>query len=55
MIAQIKGFEQAGLLEENDDLDYTGFFTIDGREIICSNVDIPENIDIEEINERLTS
>ncbi len=53
MIAQIKGFEQAGLLEENDDLDYTGFFPIDGREIICSNLDIPENIDIEEINAAL--
>ena len=53
MIAQIKGFEQAGLLEENDDLDYTGFFPIDGRGIICSNLDIPENIDIEEINAAL--
>ena len=53
MIAQIKGFEQVGLLEENDDLDYTGFFPIDGREIICSNLDIPENIDIEEINAAL--
>jgi len=53
MIAQIKGFEQAGLLEENDDLDYTGFFPIDGREIICSNLDIPENIDIEEVNAAL--
>jgi len=53
MIAQIKGFEQAGLLEENDDLDYTGFFPIDGRGIICSNLAIPENIDIEEVNAAL--
>jgi hypothetical protein len=53
MIAQIKGFEQAGLLEENDDLDYTGFFPIGDREIICSNVIIPENIDIEGIKTAL--
>ena len=44
MIAQIKGFEKAGLLEENDDIDITGFFP--GSEsctsIIYSGVDIPE-------------
>jgi hypothetical protein len=53
MIAQIKGFEQAGLLEENDDLDYTGFFPIGDREIIYSNIDIPENIDVKEVNTAL--
>jgi Bifunctional DNA primase/polymerase, N-terminal len=53
MIAQIKGFEQAGLLEENDDLDSTGFFPIGNREIICSNVVLSENIDVEEINTAL--
>jgi hypothetical protein len=26
MIAQLKGFEKAGKLEVNDDINYTGFF-----------------------------
>ena len=44
--AQIKGFERAGLLEVNDNMDYTGFFPSfhDGnRNIISSNIKIPDN------------
>jgi hypothetical protein len=29
--AQIKGFEKAGLLEVNDDMNYTGFFTNESK------------------------
>lgn len=38
--AQIKGFERAGLLEEDDTMDFVGFFPYDGK-IIASNVTIP--------------
>jgi hypothetical protein len=41
IIAQIKGFEKAGLLEVNDDMNYTGFFSSeDNNQIIASNVDV---------------
>lgn len=39
--AQIKGFEQGGLLEVNDSMDYTGFFPCNNK-IISSNIEIPE-------------
>lgn len=39
--AQIKGFEQAKLLEVNDSMDFTGFFHVDGK-IISSNIKIPD-------------
>jgi hypothetical protein len=43
LIAQMKGFEKAGLLEVNDSLDYTGFFPSDDHKtIISSNVEIPK-------------
>lgn len=46
--AQIKGFEKAGLLEINDDMSYTGFFTSeDSRQITASNVGII-NADVDE-------
>jgi hypothetical protein len=35
--AQIKGFEKAGLLEINDDIDYTGFFPGEGNKHIISS------------------
>lgn len=44
IIAQMKGFEKAGLLEVNDSLDYTGFFpSANHKIIICSNIKIPED------------
>ncbi len=41
--AQIKGFEQAKLIEVNDNMDFTGFFPVDNnKKIISSNIKIPE-------------
>jgi hypothetical protein len=43
LTAQIKGFEKAGRLEVNDDMNYTGFFPSEGNnQIIVSNVDIAD-------------
>ena len=54
LIAQIKGFEKIGLLEENDDTDYIGFLpTENNNGIICSNVDISDHINIEELKAAL--
>jgi hypothetical protein len=54
LIAQIKGFEKSGLLEENDDTEYIGFLpTENNNGIICSNVDISDNINIEELRTAL--
>jgi hypothetical protein len=40
--AQIKGFEQAGLLEIDNSIKYTGFFpSNDNKKIIASKVDVP--------------
>jgi len=48
LIAQIKGFEKIGLLEENDDTEYIGFLPTENNiGIICSNVDISDHINIE--------
>jgi hypothetical protein len=45
--AQIKGFEQAGLLEVDDSMDYIGFFPYDNnKKIISSNIEIPEYPDV---------
>ena len=40
--AQIKGFEQAKLLEVNDSMDFVGFFPDNNNKIISSNISIPE-------------
>ena len=54
LIAQIKGFEKIGLLEENDDTEYIGFIpTENNNDIICSNVDISDHINIEELKAAL--
>ena len=42
--AQIKGFEERGLLEISDSMDYTGFFTTEeGKNIIISNLEIKQD------------
>jgi hypothetical protein len=52
--AQIKAFEKDGLLEINDDMSYTGFFTNDSNtQVIPSGVDIPAVIDAQKIREAL--
>jgi hypothetical protein len=53
IIAQIKGFEKAELLEVNDDMNYTGFFPAEGNsQIIASNVDIA-TVDILKLKDAL--
>ena len=44
LIAQIKGFEQRGLLEVNDDLDYIGFFLDSNDKIIASGIEVKNEI-----------
>ena len=44
LIAQIKGFEQRGLLEVNDDLDYIGFFLDSNDKIIVSGIEVKNEI-----------
>ena len=52
--AQIKGFEKAGLLEINDDINYAGFFTNDTNDqIIASGVDVAAVIDIQRLRNAL--
>ena len=51
--AQIKGFEKAGRLEVNDDINYTGFFpSEDNNHIIPSNVDIVD-VDSQKLKDAL--
>jgi len=52
--AQIKGFEKAGLLEVNDDMSYTGFFTNDNSsQIIPSGIQIPAVVDTQKLRDAL--
>jgi hypothetical protein len=54
VIAQIKGFEKAEMLEINDDMNYTGFFTNDSNsQIIPSGIDISTTIDVQKLRDAL--
>jgi hypothetical protein len=54
--AQIKGFEKDGLLEVNDDMNYTGFFTnndSNNSQIIPSGIHIAAIIDTQKLRDAL--
>jgi hypothetical protein len=54
IIAQIKGFEKAGMLETSDDMSCTGFFTNDSNtQIIPSGIDIAATIDVQKLRDAL--
>lgn len=44
LIAQTKGFEQRGLLEVNDDMDYIGFFLDGNDKILSSGIEVKNEI-----------